>query len=69
MRLRLTECGWSDQVRKLCRDVVKEEDANIDVDQIVQKVTPQARALVPDPVKKELLHKIKTMLMDQEGLE
>lgn len=51
----------------LCRDVVKEnENANITFDTLVTKVTPKARALVPDTVKKELLQKIKTHLLTQK---
>lgn len=65
LRQRLTECGWSDQVRLMCRDVVKEEAGNINVDKIVQHVTPKARSLVPDAVKKELLQKIKAILAKQ----
>lgn len=53
----------------LCREIVKEEDLNVDVEQIVQKVTPQARALLPDTVKKELLHKIKTIVLEREGID
>lgn len=43
LRLRLTECGWNDEVRLLCREIVKEEGGNINVDKIVQTVTPKAR--------------------------
>lgn len=69
LRLRLTECGWSDQVKLLCRNVVKEEGGNVNVDLIVQQVTPKARTMVPDTVKKELLQKIKTILSNQEGVD
>lgn len=69
MRLRLTECGWSDQVKLLCRNAVKEEGGNVNVDRIVQQVTPKARSMVPDTVKKELLQKIKTILSSQDGVE
>jgi len=69
LRLRLTECGWSDQVKLLCRNVVKEEGGNVNVDRIVQQVTPKARSMVPDTVKKELLQKIKTILSSQEGVD
>lgn len=63
------ECGWSDEVRMLCREVIKEEGGNVNVDKIVQQVTPRARILVPDTVKKELLQKIKTILSTQEGVD
>lgn len=67
MRRRLIECGWRDQVRMLCRDIVKENDsANVTFDTLVTKVTPRARSLVPDSVKKELLQKIKTHLLTQK---
>lgn len=69
LRLRLNECGWSDEVRLLCREVVKSNHGNVNVDEIVEEVTPKARQLVPDSVKKELLQKIKTILIQQEGLE
>ncbi|CAK1603122.1 unnamed protein product [Parnassius mnemosyne] len=64
---RLIECGWRDQVRMLCREVVKEnEGSNINFDTLVTRVTPRARALVPDTVKKELLQKIKSHLLTQK---
>lgn len=64
LRRRLIECGWRDQVRMLCRDIVKDHESNnINFDTLVIKVTPRARALVPDTVKKELLQKIKTHLL------
>lgn len=65
LRLRLAECGWSDQVRLMCRDIAKEEGAKLKVDTMVQSVTPEARRLVPDAVKKELLQKIKAILSSQ----
>ncbi|XP_050362406.1 enhancer of yellow 2 transcription factor-like isoform X1 [Nymphalis io] len=67
LRRRLIECGWRDQVRMLCRDVVKEnEGSNVTFDMLLTRVTPQARALVPDSVKKELLLKLKTHLLTQK---
>lgn len=51
-------------MRMLCREIVKEhETTHINFDILVTKVTPKARALVPDTVKKELLQKIKTHLL------
>lgn len=69
LRLRLTECGWNDEVRMLCRDVIKEEGGNVNVERIVKQITPRARSLVPDTVKKELLQKIKTILSNPEHVE
>ncbi|XP_059612880.1 enhancer of yellow 2 transcription factor [Phlebotomus argentipes] len=66
LRNRLIECGWTDQVRLNCREIVKAEDGKVNVDQLVQQVTPKARTMIPDTVKKELLQKIKTLLLEQE---
>lgn len=63
--MRLAECGWSDQVRMLCRNVAKEDGAKYNVDKMVHCVTPDARRLVPDSVKKELLQQIKVILANQ----
>ena len=60
------ECGWRDQVRELCRKVIKERGVNqVSVDDILEEVTPKGRALVPDTVKKELLLKLKTHLYNK----
>lgn len=56
-------------MRLLCRDVIKEDGGNVNVEKIVKQVTPKARTLVPDTVKKELLQKIKTILSNQEGVD
>ncbi|GAB0086827.1 Enhancer of yellow 2 transcription factor [Sergentomyia squamirostris] len=66
LRARLMECGWTDQLRLTCREIVKAEDGKVNVDQLVQQVTPKARTMIPAEVKKELLMKIKTLLMQQE---
>ncbi|XP_055596361.1 enhancer of yellow 2 transcription factor [Uranotaenia lowii] len=69
LRNRLNACGWSDQVRLLCREAIKEQDNAVNCDALIQQVTPKARALIPDTVKKELLQKIKTILIQQEGID
>ncbi|XP_055299283.1 enhancer of yellow 2 transcription factor-like [Sitodiplosis mosellana] len=69
LRLRLTECGWNDEVRLLARDVIKEEGGNVNVDEIAKQITPKSRALVPDTVKRELLQKIKNILSNQAGVD
>ncbi|XP_059479269.1 transcription and mRNA export factor ENY2-like [Neocloeon triangulifer] len=65
LRMRLTECGWRDQVKLLCRDAIKQGNVEeMTVDQLNAEVTPKARTLVPDAVKIELLTKIKTFLQE-----
>ncbi|KAL9888563.1 enhancer of yellow 2 transcription factor [Glossina fuscipes] len=66
---RLAECGWRDEVRLMCRNIIKEKGVNVKLDQLIAEVTPKARSVVPDAVKKELLMKIKAILAAQEGLD
>lgn len=66
---RLQDAGWQEQMKEQCRQAVKERGAeNITVDDLVTDITPRGRALVPDNVKKELLHNIKQFLADQANL-
>ncbi|EDV46031.1 enhancer of yellow 2 transcription factor [Drosophila erecta] len=65
---RLTECGWRDEVRLMCRNILLEKGTNnsFTVEQLITEVTPKARTLVPDAIKKELLMKIRTILTENE---
>lgn len=66
LRRRLVECGWRDQVKLICKDLIKEHGHDITYDKLLSMVTTRARTLVPDSVKKELLQKIKNQLIAQE---
>ncbi|XP_043205389.1 transcription and mRNA export factor ENY2-like [Amphibalanus amphitrite] len=69
LRTRLIECGWRDQLKVQCKEVVREKGLeNVTVDDLVTVITPKGRALVPDSVKKELLQRIKTFLAQQTNL-
>ncbi|OWF50131.1 transcription and mRNA export factor ENY2 [Mizuhopecten yessoensis] len=69
LRTRLIECGWRDQLKAHCKEVVKEKGLeHITVDDLVQEITPKGRALVPDDVKKELLQRIRTFLAEQSNI-
>ncbi|CAN9514106.1 unnamed protein product [Ophioblennius macclurei] len=63
LRAKLTECGWMDQMKAHCKEVIKEKGLeHVTVEDLVVDLTPKGRALVPDSVKKELLHRIKAFL-------
>lgn len=67
VQTRLIECGWRDQVRLACRKAIVENgnDQHIPtVDELITIVTPKARSLVPDAVKKELLHELELILVN-----
>ncbi|XP_058804918.1 transcription and mRNA export factor ENY2-like [Phymastichus coffea] len=66
LRRRLVECGWRDEVKLICKEIIKENGQDITYDALLAMVTQRARSRVPDIVKKELLQKIKTQLLAQE---
>ncbi|CAD5116421.1 DgyrCDS5312 [Dimorphilus gyrociliatus] len=69
LRMRLDECGWREKVRAYCKQVIRERGIEtVSVDDLVAEVTPKGRALVPDTVKKELLHKIRQFLTEQANV-
>ena len=69
LRVRLSECGWRDQLKQHCKEIIKQRGLeHVTVDELVQEITPQARQLVPDGVKKELLGRIRTFLAQQSNL-
>ncbi|KAM7292738.1 putative transcription factor E(Y)2 [Ixodes scapularis] len=67
LRTRLVECGWRDELRAHCKEVLKERDVETTtVDDLVAAVTPKGRASVPDSIKRELLHQIRNFLSNQQ---
>ncbi|KAK9717753.1 Transcription factor e(y)2 [Popillia japonica] len=65
VQTRLVDCGWRDQVRLACRKAITENGNKIPtVDELVTKITPKARSMVPDPVKRELLHELEMVLVN-----
>ena len=66
LRRRLVECGWRDEVKLICKEIIKENGQDITYDSLLSMVTARARSRVPDIVKRELLEKIKNQLMAQE---
>ncbi|XP_076470381.1 transcription and mRNA export factor ENY2 [Babylonia areolata] len=69
LRTRLIECGWRDQLKTQCKEIVQNKGLeHITVDDLVAEITPKGRALVPDSVKKELLQRIRTFLAQQSNI-
>ncbi|XP_018618407.1 transcription and mRNA export factor ENY2-like isoform X2 [Scleropages formosus] len=69
LRARLIECGWKDQLKAHCKDVIREKDSeHVTVEDLVAEITPKGRALVPDSVKKELLQRIRAFLAQHATL-
>ncbi|XP_065749557.1 transcription and mRNA export factor ENY2-like [Phocoena phocoena] len=76
LRAKVIECGWKDQLKAHCKEIIKEKglglpwwrSEHVTVDDLVAEVTPKGRALVPDGVKKELLQRIRTFLAQHASL-
>lgn len=62
-RERLQEAGWTDEVKRLCREYASFRGPdNVTHEDLVEAVKPQARAKVPDSLKAELLRRIRGAL-------
>eukprot|EP00798_Chlamydomonas_sp_ICE-L_P005341 gene5341-12936_t len=60
---KLEACGWKDEIKERCKDVVARRGrGNVSVDDIVKAVRPEGRASVPDSIKAELLAEIKKFI-------
>lgn len=69
LRNKLIECGWRDQLKAYCKEVVRRKGLkHVTVDDLVAEITPKGRELVPDDVKKELLHRIRAFFAQQKEL-
>ncbi|KAG8187805.1 hypothetical protein JTE90_025843 [Oedothorax gibbosus] len=63
LRSRLSESGWKEEMKAVCRDIIREKGVeNVTVDSLVKEMTPKGRELVPDSVKRELLQRIRSHL-------
>lgn len=60
IQTRLVDSGWRDQVRLTCREALVEHTNHRipTLEELVSIVTPKARSMVPDSVKRELLHEL-----------
>jgi enhancer of yellow 2 transcription factor len=66
LRAKLDESGWRDDLRAHCRAVIQLKGGvkNITMAELLDEVTPRARATVPAKTKEDLLARIETFLDD-----
>eukprot|EP00163_Fabomonas_tropica_P001117 TRINITY_DN1084_c0_g1_i2.p2 TRINITY_DN1084_c0_g1~~TRINITY_DN1084_c0_g1_i2.p2 ORF type:complete len:106 (+),score=18.13 TRINITY_DN1084_c0_g1_i2:190-507(+) len=63
LRAKLVECGWRDDLKAHCKEVIKQKGLeHINIEELVAAITPRGRATVPDHIKAELLTKIRKFL-------
>ncbi|KAH8369322.1 hypothetical protein KR009_008354, partial [Drosophila setifemur] len=60
---RLSDCGWRRDIEQMIRHTIVERgQANLTHDQLAEEIVPQARALVPDVIRKEMLMRVRAAL-------
>ena len=63
LRNRLMEAGFNDEIMSYCKKTIKTNGIEkVDLETLINEITPKAREIVPDEVKIELLSKIKEIL-------
>lgn len=59
LQQRLIDCGWRKSIREIIRSTLNEKGIEkVSYDQLAARIIPQARALVPDEVRKELYQRV-----------
>ncbi|KAH8265204.1 hypothetical protein KR038_001020, partial [Drosophila bunnanda] len=70
MKKRLTECGWRKDIEHMIRQTIQEHGVgNLTRAQLAEKIVPQARALVPDVICKEMLMRVHHALGSSQPAE
>ncbi|KAG6616259.1 transcription and mRNA export factor ENY2 [Phytophthora cinnamomi] len=68
LRLRLVECGWRDEMKLHCKEVIRNKGIDqVTVEDLIEEITPKGRASVPEDVKNDLLEKIKAFIEKEAG--
>lgn len=68
LQQRLIDCGWRKSIREIIRSTLNEKGiGNVSYDQLAAEIIPQARAMVPDEVRKELYQRVLKSLEPDEA--
>lgn len=71
LRTKLIECGWRGKVTSLCRESIHKHGIDhVNLKQVINDVSEQAKEMVPQDIKDQLLEKINTpddKLNDEQG--
>jgi len=63
LRTKLVQCGWRDEMKNICREMIRQKGVDkVNVEELVEEITPKGRAAVPAPVKAELLQRVRRFL-------
>ena len=60
LRQRLVECGWKDQLKVHCIEIIRTKGLDkINLEDLVEELLPKGRSMVPTKIKEDLLSRIK----------
>ncbi|VDO09973.1 unnamed protein product [Brugia timori] len=66
---RLRESGWVEEVENMCRNYIQNKGIEqVTLEDVLSDVRVRARRAVPDEVKRELMHCIRSFLQQQSGI-
>ncbi|KAJ1977752.1 Transcription and mRNA export factor eny2 [Dimargaris cristalligena] len=64
LRASLIECGWKDQIKARCRDIIGTRGvANVTVEELMREISPMAHSSIPDEVKVKILTQLKSFVL------
>eukprot|EP00658_Telonema_sp_P-2_P062010 TRINITY_DN5066_c0_g1_i1.p2 TRINITY_DN5066_c0_g1~~TRINITY_DN5066_c0_g1_i1.p2 ORF type:complete len:109 (+),score=39.61 TRINITY_DN5066_c0_g1_i1:191-517(+) len=67
LKTKLLACGWRDGLKQHCAALIRQKGLeDISLDTLVEEITPHARETVPDPVKQDLLRRIRAFLSENK---
>ncbi|KAG8467434.1 hypothetical protein KFE25_000750 [Diacronema lutheri] len=68
LRTKLIECGWRDELKEHCKEVIRSKGKEkITVDELTAEITPHGRATIPQDVKQDLLRRISKFVDDNQN--
>ncbi|XP_022223234.1 enhancer of yellow 2b transcription factor [Drosophila obscura] len=63
LQTRLNECGWRKQIEQFIRETIAERgNQTITAEELAAEIVPQARAMVPEDVRKEMMIRVREAL-------
>ena len=63
LRSRLQEAGYNEQLLQCCKNYIRGKGVeHVDLESMISDITPKARQMVPDQVKRDTLKKIRDFL-------
>lgn len=64
LRLKLEECGWNEEMRASCVELLNSGPEDASVDWLISEITPHAVSTIPLSVKIGVLTKIREFLCE-----